>query len=71
MVVYKTLPIRGYLVSGIDSMKADQDRLLQERANQLRKRLKSEPGNKENIEEELAEVEEKIKRTVCVFLYST
>lgn len=53
-------------IVGIDSMKADQEKLLQERASKLRQKLKSNPANKDQIEGELEQVEEKLKGTVSL-----
>lgn len=48
-------------------MRADQEKLLRERSEKLRQKLASRPNNSEEIEQELAAVEEKIKRAVRWF----
>lgn len=57
-----------YSYTGIDSMKADQEKMLSERLEKLKKKLASAPANsedKEKIQDEVEQVQQKLKRTVC------
>ena len=49
-------------------MKSDQEKLLQERAAALRKKLQSNPADKDKVQEELEGVEEKLKKHVSYLL---
>ncbi|XP_067933562.1 trichohyalin-like [Watersipora subatra] len=47
---------------GIDRIKADQERLLKEKRDALKKKLKTNPEDSEKLEEELNKVEEKLMK---------
>jgi len=47
-------------------MKSDQERMLRERAAQLRQKLNSQSGESTEIQAELEKVEEKLRRSVSI-----